>query len=480
MAKSLDVAGASHCVIPDGATRTREPSLRALAKVAGDGFDQWQRDINRVILAVDEDGSWAARTVVMSIPRQAGKTYDVAWVAIHRAATVPGIRIVWTAQHFSVIKDTFESITATVSRPGMDPLVDAEHGISLAAGKEEIKFRNGSRIFFRARERGALRGMKRIGLLVVDEAQYLSDSAKASMLPTQNRAENPQTIYMGTPPGPRDLGASFTRQRAKCLSGHAHSTFYVEFSADRDGDPMDRAQWAKANPSYPAHTDDESILTLLDELTEDDFRREALGIWDEGSAIQAAIDYAKWDEATITSRPDGGDPAFGLDMNPSRTRLSLGACMRYDDGTAHVEIAEYRDTDKDGVMWAVHRLAGVWDRSLAVVVDAQSPAIALLPELQNAGITVTVTNASDMGRACGRWQDMLRDGLLTHLPEDGQEPLWQAVRKATARPVGHGGQFAWNRPDDDLDISPLVSCTLALHGAMTSTRDPDTEQEVWY
>ena len=43
-----------------------------------------------------------------------------------------------------------------------------------------------------------------------------------------------------------------------------------------------------------------------------------------------------------------------------------------------------------------------------------------------------------------------------------------------------------NRPtvqivaDDDTDISPLNAVTLALHGAMTTRRDPTAQQEAWY
>ena len=196
---STKIDGAACQIIPDDLYTSGEPSLNRLAAAAGDRFDVWQRQINRIILAKSADGFWSARNAVLSIPRQTGKTYDIGWVAIHRAARTPGMRIVWTAQHFSVIKDTFESLCAIVLRPEMSGLVDPDHGISLAAGKEEIRFRNGSRIFFRARERGALRGVKKIALLVIDEAQHLSDSAMASMLPTQNRAYNPQTIYMGTP-----------------------------------------------------------------------------------------------------------------------------------------------------------------------------------------------------------------------------------------------------------------------------------------
>ena len=197
---NMRIDGASCQIIPDDLYTSGEPSLNRLAAAAGDRFDVWQRQINRIILAKSADGFWSARNAVLSIPRQTGKTYDIGWIAIHRAARTPGMRIVWTAQHFSVIKDTFESLCAIVLRPEMSGLVDPDHGISLAAGKEEIRFRNGSRIFFRARERGALRGVKKIALLVIDEAQHLSDSAMASMLPTQNRAYNPQTIYMGTPP----------------------------------------------------------------------------------------------------------------------------------------------------------------------------------------------------------------------------------------------------------------------------------------
>ena len=99
----LTVDGAARLVVPEGCHSTQEPSLNALANAAGDMMDAWQRQINRIALASTDEGMWAARNVVMSIPRQTGKTYDVEWIAIHRAATIPRIRIVWPAQLFSVL-----------------------------------------------------------------------------------------------------------------------------------------------------------------------------------------------------------------------------------------------------------------------------------------------------------------------------------------------------------------------------------------
>ena len=155
--------------------------------------------------------------------------------------------------------------------------------------------------------------------------------------------------------------------------------------------------------------------------------------------------------------------SFGIDMNPTRTRLTIGACMRYDDGTAHIELAGTRDTNLDGTMWAVNLIDKVREQTAALVIDGQSPATALLPDLAEAGVTVTVTAATDMGRPADASRTC-SDGTLTHLPEDGQQPLWQAVNKATTRPIGKNGLFGWNRPDDDTDISPLNAVTLASTG----------------
>lgn len=468
----LTAKGAARLVLPSGIVATMGPQLKALASVAGDELEDWQYQLLCIMLAVRSDGRWAARNFGASIPRQAGKTFMARWLAVYRAALDPKTRIVWTAQHFSVITDTFQSMEAMVTRPAMASLVDPVHGIGRASGKEEIRFKNGSRIYFRARENGALRGLQNISLIIVDEAQILSEAALASMLPTQNRAVNPQTIFIGTPPGPRDMGEVFTRHRSQSLAGRAPHDCWVEYSADSNADPLDRKQWAKANPSYPSHTTDDAILNLHDELAPDDFRREALGIWDE-ARTRAAIDIGKWSDGTVDARRDGGRVAFGLDMSPDRQTLTIGAVMLYDDGTAHVETAERRRTAEAGTEWAIQWLAARWPHTVAVAVDAQSPALPLVTDLQSAGVRVTVTNTRSLSEACGRFQDMIAAGKLTHLSEDRQTALWQAVRRATSRPIGKSGQFAWGRPDQDTDISPLVAVTVALQAVCTSRRNPN-------
>ena len=192
-------------------------------------------------------------------------------------------------------------------------------------------------------------------------------------------------------------------------------------------------------------------------------------MWDK-TDIAHAIDPQQWEQAGVSERRDGGAVSFAVDMPPDRASVAIGACMRYADKTAHIELARFESTGRNGLAWAVDWIAERWARTCSVVIDAQSPATVLVQDIKARGVRVTLTNSTDMGQACGRFVDMLRDGTLHHL--QGQEALDIAVRGATKRPIGQSGAFGWNKRTADVDISPLVAVTLALHGACTTHRNP--------
>ena len=280
-------------------------------------------------------------------------------------------------------------------------------------------------------------------------------------------------IHMGTPPRPVDPGEVFTNRRTAGLAHDPDST-WIEFGADRDCDTADPDAWAQANPSYPHRTTANAMLRMLKNLGEDSFRREALGNWDQDTE-HAAIDPELWAQAATPERASGGWTAMAIDMPPHRGWITIGACQAYEDGTAYIDIAALKGVKKHGTKWPVDFLARRWPHLAAVVIDAQSPATVLIPPLKAAGIDVTVTSASDMGKACGRLLDMLQYHELRHKPD--VRPLDQAVAGATVRKIGVEGAFGWNKLGSDVDISPLVAATLALHGAVTSTRRPGDEPE---
>lgn len=468
---------ARHLVVPDGIAGSDFNLVNRAAARIGIRYDMWQQGFLYLLLARKADGRYACGTAggVVSSCRQIGKTFTVGSAILLLAAARP-LKVIWTAHHTRTSDETFASLCSLAERPKLKPYVA---GIRRANGQQEIRLGNGSRIMFGARESGFGRGLTGVDMEIFDEAQILTVRALSNLVPITNTSPNPLIVFMGNPPKPGDPSDAFEEKRTRALS--AGGVLYAEFSADRDADPDDRAQWAKANPSYPERTDEDAILRMRENLPTDAFRREALGIWDE-TATSVAIDPAKWAavEATPETLPDGGTLNFGLDMPPDRSVLTIGCAIRYPDGRALVQMADIKDARHDGLQWAVDWLAERWLKTASVVIDSQSPATSLLPDLKRAHVRAMVTGMNEMGRACGRFMDMLNDKTLIHLPDTMQPQLAAAVKGATIRPIGRSGAFGWNKLGSDVDISPLVACTLALWGACTTKRHPGRKQEVMF
>ena len=466
---------AQHLKPPEGIVSSDFTMIDKAAVKAGIHFDLWQKGFLYLLFGKRSDGRYAcgAGGAVLSSCRQIGKTFTVGTSLFILCAGRKGLKIIWTAHHTRTSDETFNDMCDISRNPKISRYVA---NIRRANGQQEIRFANGSRIMFGARENGFGRGLHGADVEVFDEAQILTVKAMDNLIPITNTSLNPLIIFLGNPPKPGDASEAFAEKRATALAG-SDDLLYVELGADRDCDPDDREAWAKANPSYPKHTSEEAILRMRNLLSEDSFRREALGIWDE-TASMAAINPDKWKALETTALPDGGVLNFGLDMPPDRSVLTIGCAIKFPDGRALVQMADTKDARHEGTAWAVDWLKEQWPRTASVVIDAQSPAMALLPDLQAAHVRVMVTNTQEMGRACGRFFDMLNQKTMLHLPDADQPQLADAVRGATLRPLGQGGAFAWNKLGSDIDLTPLVACTLALYGAYTTKRHPGRRQTI--
>lgn len=446
---------ARHVVLPDGIRSTSFPSVEATCREVGIEFDPWQSELNRCILSKDQFGDYAADTVVISICRQAGKTFDIGGLVFADCIINPGTTTVWTAHRFPVARETFTDLRALASTPKMLPHVDPD-AITSAAGNECIPFRNGSRIMFKARERGAIRGFTKVRRLILDEAQILTEAALSDMVPTMNQAENPQIILMGTPPKPIDPSEVFTGLRNQALEGQADGLLYVEFSADPDCDSDDRDAWRQANPSYPKRTRSKAILRMRKLLSEMDFRREALGIWDSDADV-GVIDMGRWFDLEIRDMATRPSPVvFTVEVPPSRKFANI--CMAGVLGDRRV--VQVVSTDK-GTSWVPARLAELSQKwsPLAVGVDPGGPAGALLPSIREAGIEPVEFTGRQYVQGCGAFVDMVNSGTISHT---GQDLLRVSLEAARRKSYGDAWLFA--PPMSGLDIAPLKGCVLALVG----------------
>lgn len=450
---------------PAGIASTSWPKVRDTCARLGWGFDGWQDGSGKLILAKRHDGSYASDTVVISIPRQVGKTYLIACIIFALCLLEPGLKVIWTAHRKSTSAETFRQFDGMASKPKV-----AAHVRQVLRGKgdESIWFNNGSSIEFGARESGFGRGRTDVDVLVFDEGQILPESTLEDMGATQNVAKNPLTFVMGTPPRPKDDGEFFTLLRQEALDGESEGTLYIETSADRGSDPMDREQWRKANPSFPRRTTERAMLRLRKKLRSDDsWNREARGIWDE---ITNQPPFPGWSGRATSEVPDDVAPdALGVDMSHDRV-IAVAAAWRSED-SMHVELLADGETDEVAMVDRIVESAG---RKVPVVIDSMSPAASMIPALKDRRVKVVSGSSSDMGKACGGLAGAVRGGRVTHT---GQPELNKAVTGAKKRPIGTAGAWGLDRRDPDVNIAPAVAATLAHFGA--SVTKPRTNRAVF-
>lgn len=448
-------------VLPAGIISTAGPSIIAVAEKIGLLLDSWQRDIAKITWAKRADGSWVNDIVAMSIPRQAGKTYLVAAMIFAYCLIHANTTVAWTAHHNKVMLEVFGSLKATAMRAQLASRIAK---INSSAEDRSIRFTNGSRIVMAARESGALRGVAQVSILVLDEAQILTANAMSDMLPTQNQAASSLTIMLGTPPRPKDPGEAFTEQRDGALAAFKadrplEDATWIEFSAPPDCETDDKEAWRKANPSYPKRTPLRAIRKLRRALTEDHFRREALGIWDDLST-PAVVPPAVWKGLADERSKALTKLVLAVDVSPNREQAAVALAGLRDDGLVHVEL----DESREGTGWIVGHVAARCAKNpiAAVVVDAKSPAASLVRSLRKAKVRVVTTNTDEMTDACADILDACMNNELRHI---AQPQLTRALNDARKRSVGE--RWAWNRRSAESDITPIVAATLAHWGVLS-------------
>lgn len=466
---------ARHVKIPSGIVSTDWPAVVARCESMGIMFDAWQDGLGKLMLARRESGVYAASVggVVMSIPRQTGKTYTVGGMVFALCSLTAGTTVIWTAHRSRTADETFASMRAMAQKPKVRPLIA---NVRAANGQQEISFANGSRILFGAREQGFGRGFAEIDVLVLDEAQILTEDAMSDMVPATNAAPNGLVLMMGTPPRPRDPGGVFAARRADALAGD-QDTLYVEFSADRGASLDDWAQLEKANPSFPHRTTKTAVLRMRKLLGSDDsFRREAFGIWDEMASTQSRIRRGEWACLLDPVVPDGRR-VFGVKFSVDGAYVALAGAVRPDDGPVSVAGIRLASTG-EGIRWLTEFLAEREDVTTQIVVDGKSGASALVDALEQVGV-----KARAKAKPAGRFIRMpsLADYIEAHvmflnavrqgdLAQTGSDTLAQQVAHATTRKIGNAGGWGWVGIGEADDVTLLDAATLAFWGAKTTIR----------
>ena len=434
-----------------------------LLHIGGITLDPWQREVLADWMGRDAAGRWAAPSCGGSVPRQNGKSLLV------QGRSIAGMllfneAVIYTAHLQKTATETFEEMRDFFEGPKLKRHV-AE--IKTALGREQIILKSGARIKFLARTRNGGRGQHG-DLLIFDEAQELDETAQGSFLPAISASLNPQTLYVGTPPGPDVTGTVFRELRRRAMDGESRRTAWFEFSVKEIGDVKDQKRWADTNPALGRRIQLSTIEGEAEQLAPDTFARERLGWWSPVHIehVNYAIDKTAWDRCVSDAPKPEGKTAYGVKFAADGSFVCLCGAVLPKDGPARISVIELQPGGR-GLAWLAAWLNERYSKASCVVIDGRGGADVLVDrvgDMWKMKGAVIRPSAKDVVAAAGLLVNAVNEGRLTWYR--AQEALRESAVTAEKRPIAGGFGFGG---DNSL---PIEACALALWGAKTSKRDP--------
>jgi hypothetical protein len=396
----------------------------------------------------------AYREVIVTVPRQSGKSSLVMAIEVQRALGWPEKqRIVYSAQDGSEARRKLLDDHVPMLRES--PLNAAIDNVYRAAGHVSVIFKTGSRIDVIAGTEGSGHG-RTVDLGVIDEAfDDFDNRREQTIIPAMSTRPSAQLLVISTAghDGSAYLKRKVTDGRASVANGENTGIAYFEWSADEDADPLDPATWHSCMPAL-GYTITEEVIRHASTMPEGEFRRAYLNQWTVSK--ERVIPAALWNAACSDDVCPEGRLVVALDVNPERSAASI--CVA--DDSARVELVD----QAAGVGWVVASVVEIAKQFDAdVVLDSYGPAGSLAAEIEAEGITVHAYAAREMTAACGRFYDAVADGKVKIRRHVALDAAAAAARKRTV-----GDSWLWGRKDSAEDVSPLIAATLAFDKAQTS------------
>lgn len=445
--------------------------------------DEWQRLVLDDWLAT-RGGKWSALTCGLAVPRQNGKN---ALLEVRELYGMVGLgeRILHTAhevktaqKHFRRLKHFFggRADDPAAKFPELNALVESVRSVN---GQEAIYLKNGGSVEVVARSKNSGRGFT-VDVLVMDEAQEMSEDALEALMPTTSAAPlgNPQWIFAGTPPGPSASGEVFTRVRSEALGDKPGKLAWHEWSVDGDVNLNDRSHWRMTNPALDAGRLQESVIEgERARFSDGGFARERLGKWaPEGSASRLVSD-AVWEATGVDAVPDGVR-SIGVAFNFDGDRVSTAGAVKHDSGVHAELIAAYSGPTEAGVSQLADWLAERW-RDFAMIAISGRAGVALEQALRDRGVpakVVRMLSVMEYFSANSMTLDGLKSGSLTHPAEVPGDALSASVAVSDMKKRGQNGQWGWDATTPDGDETPIEAFSVANWAARTSKRKPGRKQ----
>lgn len=423
----------------------------------------WQRTVADTALELGPNGHYRYSTVVLTVPRQSGKTSLLRPVLAHRALTIDRAQLWITAQLRQDARDTWADTCDLIQDSPLGQLTKRRN----TNGGECLTFANSSRLrLFNAGSDKALHG-KQSDLVFIDEAfafgEEQGDAILQAVLPTQATRPGAQTWIVSTAGTAAStwLRSYVTKGRA----GTARRTAYFEWSIPEDTEDLtDLDLYVRHHPAVGHTISRDALETAQEGMKPGEFARAYGNFWT--SSAEWVIPPELWAKASSRDSIDRSKPfALAAEVNADRSGGCILACGESaDDGRPILEVVDIRP----GIGWIAERLIELAEkhRETTLVIDPTSPAGTVHRELEDRRrrrYRVPLADF-DAGALVDGHTEFLDDLVTGRLLQPGDERLDKALAATTGRSLRETIVFSRRTGDDGTSPAPMVAAVLAHHG----------------
>jgi phage terminase large subunit-like protein len=230
----------------------------------------------------------AYRDVLVSVPRQSGKSSMALALIIWRLLSEPDQLVLYSAQNRVAARRKL--LHTWWPRIARSPLAD-QFTLFRGFGNEMLSADNGSRLELLSATESAGHG-ESTDLVVIDEAWVHQDAAvEQSVRPTMATRGDAQLWAMSTAGTPKSIWwrGKLDTGRVNADLGVTSGACLLEWAADPTDDPTDEAVWWATMPALGRLSQVETIRADLANMAISEWKRAFLNLWPDESAEGWAV-----------------------------------------------------------------------------------------------------------------------------------------------------------------------------------------------
>lgn len=410
--------------------------------------------------------------VLITVPRQSGKTTLMGPVQIHRMMTRGVPAACWyTAQSGQDARKRIIELIELVEGSPMATVISSQR----SNGGEGIRLdgKPGCHVTRFSPTYSALHG-EHPHLVSFDEIWHYDKQLGEALLgaaePAQITLGKAAQVWMFSTMG--TIESDFMNELVETgRAGSDPNLCYIEYSVPEGADPFDPAVWWTYHPAL-GNTIDEDALRVRADKARESLEKRATFIRAYGNRVgggqKSIIDLSLWDELPVITAPPADRASAVIAYEVAKDSKAAAIVIGWlDDEAPCFQI--YKQAP--GTAWVaetIKELATSWGAT--VVADGAGPSQRITRALQDEGLEPRTLTMAEYGQATESLLNLIAIEGTLHIPagtaaDQVRDQLAYAQVKTT------NGVRRFSRDTSPSDIHSLIAATVALYAVMHPVAD---------